>query len=253
MMKKIIAMMLMMSAGIVSAGVSDTVFAFSTSGVDRYADGRPVADGECYALVWADEGHDFKGFLADGTLADAENNRTVLVAPVARKGRCPKTVVQIDEGFVRELGRGSFAVVLLDTRVVSSDGSVRLAAIGEDGMPESVAAMTVMDASVAVDDGFAEAKIADAAVASTAAVSPVSAPVPAITGFSVRDGIASVTFGNVVPYARYNVKGGATPAEIDGAVFSYDFNGEPDADGEMTVNFAVEKAANCRFFRIVRR
>lgn len=252
-MKKLMAMVLMMAAGVVSAGVGDTVFAFSTSGIDRYADGRQVADGECYALVWTNEGHDFKGFLADGTLVDAENNRTVLVAPVARRGRCPKTVVQIDEEFVKALGKGSFAVVLLDTRVVSSDGSVRLASVGEDGMPESVAAMTVMDASVAVDDGFAEAEVADAAVVSDAAVSPASAPVPAITGFSVRNGIASVTFGNVVSYARYNVKGGATLSEIDEAVFSYDFNGEPDADGGMTVNFAVEKAANCRFFRIVRR
>ena len=252
-MKKIITMLMMMATGLALAGVNDTVFSFSTKGVDRYADGTAVAEGECYALVWAAQGCEFAGFLADGSLADADNNRVVLVAPVAHKGRCPKTVVQINEDFMSELADGSFAVVLLDTRMHGADGSVRLAEIGEEGMPEVISAMSVMEAKVELDGGFASAKVNDAAMAGTKANAPADAPVPEVTSFQVKNGIAAITFTNVVPYAQYNVQGGVTLDKIDGDLFSYDFNGEPDADGEMTVCFTVEQMAGCGYFRIVRR
>ena len=51
-----LAPVLLLLAGSAFAGPDDKVLVFSTPGVDRYADGAPVLDGECYALVWAPAG-----------------------------------------------------------------------------------------------------------------------------------------------------------------------------------------------------
>lgn len=99
--------------------VQDARLSFSTKGPDRYADGTTVLDGECYALVWSKDG-DFNGFSADGACIDAED-RIVLLAPVANGGRCPSVLFQIPAAEAEELAGGTYAVYLLDTRVVAGD------------------------------------------------------------------------------------------------------------------------------------
>ena len=64
------------------AAVNDTLISFSTPGVDTYADGTAVRDGECYALVWSADGV-FEGLDVNGRPLDAAD-AVVLVAPVAR-------------------------------------------------------------------------------------------------------------------------------------------------------------------------
>lgn len=103
-----------------SASVDDVCIAFSTKGPDCYADGTRVLDGECYALVWTRDGV-FEGFSADGECTDA-NDRIVLVAPVAKDGRCPEILFQVSKEDAESLDGGKYAVYLLDTRVAS--GSV---------------------------------------------------------------------------------------------------------------------------------
>ena len=61
--------------------VDDARISFSTVGPDRYADGSTVLDGECYALVWSNDGN-FDGFAADGECIDPAD-RIVLAAPIA--------------------------------------------------------------------------------------------------------------------------------------------------------------------------
>ena len=39
-----------------NSSIEDKVLRFSTLGIDRYADGSAVVDGECYALVWSPKG-----------------------------------------------------------------------------------------------------------------------------------------------------------------------------------------------------
>jgi hypothetical protein len=73
--------------------VDDARLSFRTTGPDRYADGTVVLDGECYALVWSKDG-DFDGFDANGDCVDPED-RIVLVAPLAKGGRCPPVLFQI--------------------------------------------------------------------------------------------------------------------------------------------------------------
>jgi hypothetical protein len=103
--------------------VEDARVMFSTTGPDRYADGSVVLDGECYALVWSKNGN-FDGFTAAGECIDAED-RIVLLAPVAKDGRCPRVLFQIPVAEANEMAGGVYAVYLLDTRVVS-DGVVKM-------------------------------------------------------------------------------------------------------------------------------
>jgi hypothetical protein len=102
--------------------VEDARISFSTQGPDRYADGSTVLDGECYALVWSKDGV-FDGFSADGACVDAQD-RIVLLAPIAKGGRCPDVLFQIPAAEANELAGGKYAVYLLDTRVAEGN-SVR--------------------------------------------------------------------------------------------------------------------------------
>ena len=93
-MKKLTLTMAVAGLALASlAAVNDTLISFSTPGPDTYLDDTTVRDGECYALVWSQDGV-FEGVKADGTAVDA-NDRVVLVAPVAKDGRCPDLVYQV--------------------------------------------------------------------------------------------------------------------------------------------------------------
>lgn len=109
-----------------AGGLDDVCISFCTKGPDRYADGSTVLDGECYALVWSKDGV-FEGFTAGGQCIDT-NDLTVLVAPVANGGCCPKVLFQIKAEMAAKLSDGRYAVYLLDTRV-SSNGTVKPAGV----------------------------------------------------------------------------------------------------------------------------
>ena len=76
------------------AAQNDLLVSFSTKGPDKYADGSVVIDKECYALVWTPKGVESASIAADGTAAGGA--KIVLVAPIARNGRCPKVVYRVD-------------------------------------------------------------------------------------------------------------------------------------------------------------
>ena len=98
------------------AGIEDKVIKFSASGIDRYADGSVVVDGECYALVWSPKGSVFAGFNADGTVV-SPNDRLVLAAPLAKDGKCRDAIFQVPAEEYAELEGGEWAVCLVDTRM----------------------------------------------------------------------------------------------------------------------------------------
>lgn len=67
----------------------DRYFYFSTQGKDCYADGTPLLDGECYAVVW--RGESLKNttsglFDADGNAVDPDNCQILAVLPAAKRG-----------------------------------------------------------------------------------------------------------------------------------------------------------------------
>ena len=119
-------------------GVDDARVSFSTKGPDCYADGSVVMDGECYALIWSKDGN-FNGFDANGECIDPED-KIVLLAPVAKNGRCPPVLFQIPAAEAENLKNGQYAVYLLDTRV-SSGGETKAIIAAMRSLRKTVDAM----------------------------------------------------------------------------------------------------------------
>ena len=116
MKKSVIAVFAGLMSAAVFAAINDTVIvSFSTPGPDRYADGVEVLDGECYALVWTRDNAEFAGINADGT-AVGDDNKVVLIAPIASGHRCPNANFQIDGTYASQFSGGKWSVYLLDTR-----------------------------------------------------------------------------------------------------------------------------------------
>ena len=119
-MKKAILGFCLLLGAFAFAGVDDVVITFSTKGPDTYADGTVVLDGECYALVWTKAGAAFAGIDSEGN-AVGDDSKVLLKAPVAKGGKCPNVLFQIEEGYYKSLGAGSLAVYLMDTRRFATD------------------------------------------------------------------------------------------------------------------------------------
>lgn len=121
-------------AAVAFAGMDNVVITFSTPGPDKYADGTPVADGEVYALVWTASDKVFEGFNGDGSVIGTDS-KIAVKAPVAKGGKCPRVLFQIDEDYVKaNYPGGTWGVYLLDTRTFVVDGE-GVVAKDSDGNP----------------------------------------------------------------------------------------------------------------------
>ena len=229
------------------AAQNDLLVSFSTKGTDTYADSSEVLDGECYALVWDDASAPF-AVAADGTTTGGE---IVLVAPLARKGRCPKVMFEVDADLAAERYSegGDWKVYLLDTRIFGA-GGVTLAPF-KDGRPTVVnAAGVVGDASVTLSAGSPVSCAVDAAT-SAATASAVPAAFgdvkPRISGIDVRDGMVYVTVEDTLSCLAYDLSTGATPDAVSERVNDPRTGGD---DGKVIlVSPAKEGGA---FFRVNR-
>ena len=108
---------------------ANRLLSFHTTGPDYYADGSVVLDNEWYALVWSSDGQ-FNGIDVNNNPI-RENDRIILMAPLAENGHCPYTIFQIDSCSTNNFSYGEYAVYILDTRntdlskpsLASSDGT----------------------------------------------------------------------------------------------------------------------------------
>ena len=233
-------------AGVAFAAANDILVTFSTKGPDKYADGTEVMDKECYVLVWDKTGERF-AVAADGSATGGE---IVLVAPVARKGHCPKVLFEVDAALATKKYStgGSWKVYLLDTRRFSASG-VALAPL-KDGMPTVVnAAGIVGDASVSLSSGAPNAVSFDAGtVAATASELPAGFDKqPKIAGIELVGDQVFVTVENTVSYLAYDLSEGASPDEVTERV------NDPRTGGESgTVILVAPKKKGGSFFRVNR-
>lgn len=230
-----------------AASTDDACISFSTEGPDRYADGAVVLDGECYALVWSDDGV-FEGFTADGRCID-EDDRTVLVAPVARDGRCPPVLFQVPAATAAELSGGHYAVYLIDTRVVSEDGTKprgmsdgRLVLV--NGYGKATASLKVSGFSV---KGAAEelASASGGQSASAVAAVPRDCSQPKIKGMRIEGDNVYLTVENLKGFMR--VQGGrdiSSPATTGPATKT--------TGAAEDVVLVTPKTGDTGFFRVVR-
>lgn len=182
------------------ADAANTLITFSTPGTDTYADGTTVKDGEIYALVWSADGN-FDGFTAEGAATDPKD-QVIFKAPLAKGGKCPLTLFQIDSNVAPQ--GGEYAVYLLDTR--AGKGLVTGAAVaktfgGANGTANIAAAKT--DNTVDAEGNAVAVKAGSAALAGDmAAIAPV------IKGIAIDGAQVTISVGNLVPGLKYSVMGG---------------------------------------------
>lgn len=259
MIKKIFALMLLLIATAVLAGQNDALLAFSTKGPDRYADGTPVQVGEAYALVWSRSGCEFAGVDMNGQAVDPANNAVVVALPLAKAKRngdvhCPLTMFQIDEAFAASHADGTFALVLLDTRVANADGELvasgSLRQVNGWGFVEK-SRVKAMGGSLVAATNAGDKDGRTQTTATSAVPAGENIPQPKITGIQVLDDYVVLTVKGTSPRLLYNVASGAKPGRHDnrhaamGAV-----QGHARPDREIKIVTPVVPGQN--FFQIIR-
>lgn len=233
-----------------TAAIDDALLAFSTVGPDKYADGTTVLDGECYALVWTKNGATFGGIAADGT-AVAETDKIVLLAPVAKDGRCPNVLFQIDSAKADELADGTYGVYLLDTRVVSN-GTTKPAGIknGKLSLVNGYGLATkATKAGKATAGGVTTAEEKDSEggqVVAAGAAAPKDLPQPKITSIKIEGDYVKLTVQNLPGFMR--VSSGADVAADDTQGAAQATDGKTDE----VILYAPKAAGASGFFKVIR-
>ncbi len=239
-------------AGTAFAAANDTTVAFSTKGPDKYADGSVIMDGECYALVWTPKGSAGVTVAADGSASGGE---IVLVAPVARGGRCPKVFFEVDaDDMSSKYVDGSWSVLLLDTRRWGADGSVRPAGTvgGKVRLVNATGAVAGGDVKIASGSAAASSLASgSAAVASSATAVPAGVPQPCITGIRVDGANVFVSVKGTVPYLQYGLSEGKTPDAVSKCTDSAPQTGAAAADEEIVLVAPAKKGSS--FFKVGRQ
>lgn len=230
-----------------TAAIDDALLAFSTVGPDKYADGTTVLDGECYALVRTLPGATFGGIAADGT-AVAETDEIVLLAPLAKDGRCPKVLFQIPS----DKTEGTFSVYLLDTRVQAEDGTVKPAGAA-NGKPKlvngyglateatKVAKATAGGATTAAEKETAggEAVVAGAAI-------PKNVQQPKITSIKIEGDYVKLTVQNLPGFMRVSSGADVSADDTQGAAQA------TDGATDEVILYAPKSAGASGFFKVIR-
>ena len=249
-MKKIhISMIAAMAACAVFAAADDVLVTFSTPGPDVYADGTTVLDGEFYALCWSTNFPDFK-INSDGT---ADGGSIVLAAPIAKGGRCPTIVYEVDAALAASKYKGGeWGVYLLDTREFTRDGEGNVVAslsgsankVNTSGQVGTAAAgagsLAGLSGAVALSGDIA----ADQEEAVAANLQ--------ITGIRVLDGNVYVSVRGVAPYLAYGLTGGDTPGKIDTPRGATKTGVEVEKDSDEMILVAPEKEGG-EFFKVERK
>ena len=255
-----------MLSGVAFSSIEDKVLRFSTPGIDRYADGSAVVDGECYALVWSPKGSAFSGFNADGSTISSQD-RVVLAAPLASGGKCRDTLFQVPAEEYAELEGGEWAVCLVDTRTatgvpagvkdnvplrVNRWGIVRSGVTVE---PASASALAVPSAATkkASSASLAAASSAgpadEGACAGTLSAVPDSVKPPRITGLDLLDtGEVWLEVADTVSFLSYTIISGSKPGNLQEDSCSEVVDGKSGAK----ISIGTAQSADCRFFRVTR-
>lgn len=228
------------AAGLVStlalADAANVCITFSTTGPDTYADGTTVADNEWYALVWLADGATFQGMTTQLEAVDS-SNEVMLAAPLAKGGRCPLVMWQVDSAKAKT--SGTYTVVMLDTR--GSDGNP--AGVGEGGKPAVVYATMATDATVIAKKDMKIASQTGSGVAEgskVAAAGDVGAELPVIEALEIVGENVKITVSGLVPGLTYRVVSGATPTAMTAS----------DALVDQTSGEVFVPAADAAFFSI---
>jgi len=235
------AMVLSMVVSFVTFGdAGNMLISFSTPGPDKYADGVQVLDGEWYALCWSADGV-FEGITPECAPVDP-NDRVVIVAPLAKSGKCPFTVFQIDSQSPNYKTDGTYSVYLLDTRNAAKS-SVAAAVAGKPAAVNGVQASEKFTAKAATSGTVEPQGAATGAWGESAIVGDVKQP--KITAFAVDGAQVSITVEDLLPAVKYNVKMGKSVDKLETYAL------EIPSAGVESANFKID-AGDAKFFKVVR-
>ena len=239
-MKKLLFVAMMLAAGICLAAANDTILTFSTQGPDTYGDGSTVLDGERYALVWVKDGAAFAGLTADcKPLADT--TKVIAVAPLAKGGRCPETVFEIDADYAETLKGGSFALYLLDTRVENGKlaSASRRDADGTAELPTSVNAVGQASGSTSPSTSPSTSSASAVALATVGVYTEVDAPT--IATMEVKGEKIELKVSGMVENHDYFVVPGSSPSDFMPALAT-----RPEGD-----TFTFDAPKDAPFFKVI--
>ena len=210
-------------------------FPVFTDGADRYADGTQVLDGERYALVYVAEGKTFGGFLTDGTLADAANNKLVTDKLFAKDGKLAYTPVVIPEGFLPE--GGAIYLLTLDTRTPAGSVGELVNGWGLVSVKAQETSKAGLSAQIA---GLTAAQV------STSAALPADVTKPVITGIAVKGDKVLVTVEGTSSKAFYGLKGSG-----DLAAGAFELGKSAEQGGKKTITLEYPITSGAQFFQVV--
>lgn len=227
------------------ADAANVLVSFSTT-ADYYADGTPVLDGEWYALCWSSDG-EFDGLTLDCEPVDPSDEVFVL-SPLAKGGRCPYVVFQIDSK-VAPSG-GYYCVYVLDTRnadgtkvaskTVDDSGTRKPAEVNGSKPSKDFAASSVRGVRMKGTE------VAGGEWASSTVVLS-DEDQPKITAFRVENAKVKVTVSNMLPGLKYNINMGDSPSNLTS--YGLDVPKTSDSnDKEFTVD-----PGDAKFFQVVRQ
>lgn len=236
------------------AAMDDVVFSCVSHGADCYADGTPVADGECYAFVFTKPGFKFAGFNLDGSLVNPEQDSLAAVAPVAKDGGFPGAAFQMSARYASLHAGDTRGVYLLDTRRadgmpvgapngvltrVNRYSSVPVTQIVSPSFP-SIATDVVVRGTLGADGVYTMT------TDEVANLSGIEKPV--ITGVKVEDGIMYVTVAKASANVTWAAVTGEAANQIgqpEGAMVDGDDNGE--------IVFEIPVDSDVKFVKVVNR
>ena len=179
-MKKLVSMVMGLAAAAAFAIPMPEVqvLNFSIQGNETYADGSTLANGECYALVWSEDGV-FEGINGDGT-AKGAGDEVIYIGQIVKGA---DVSFQIADGFK---SKGSFDIWILDTRVFEN-GEVKSIGKTVDNKVTVTKAVKATTAAVQVA-GSQSAPTAIGGVPGGAVVSAPTAPanVPQLRFTSIK-------------------------------------------------------------------
>lgn len=245
------------------AQATDYLEIFFTTTADSYADGTPVKDGEWYGLVWVDDNVEFKGFNANGTLVNREDEAKFFIAgPYAKGGGVRESdgggcfAVRASELGGR-LNKGTWNIVLFDTRTpdVSAGELVYKASKGVNGRPTLVNSWGIVasipgsgiNINLPPEPHVTQNVEIPAANESVLPSYPGGVD-PIITGFDPAKG--ELTVDNTFSYIWYDVVGGATPGTFN---MKKNLAADPKPGQTGTpITLKVQLDGESKFFKVIR-
>ena len=220
------------------ADAANVLISFSTE-ADFYADGDKVADGEWYALCWSPR-ETFGGLTLNCTPVN-QDEEVVILAPLAKGGRCPSVIFQLDSK--EAPSGGNYFVYLLDTRDVTGSKPAAVkqlkseSRIVPDGVVNGSAKANNFKASASIGSSIASAGAATVGQGDWAAVQPQ------ITAFEVKGAKVKITVAGMMSGLNYKVSMGEGLSDMQ----SFDVEAQTD-NGEA---FFILEPKDARFFKVV--